>query len=418
MSDELDVVVVGAGSAGLAAAKTALSLGLSVQIVEAKDRIGGRAFTDEIAPGMPWDPGAYWLHHGEDNYFVKYAAEAGFAFDEMPRHSYMWSPTANGGSWASDETLRERDAYYDAAFEAIDQAGLAGRDVPASEVIPSHPRFGPMFESWYAALSGAEPEFCSTLDQSRYRDGVNYRVRPGYGALLAAYGKNLPVSLGYPVERIVWSGRQVRVETVRGALTARAVIVTTSTSVIAKGMLRFDPDLPADIRDAFANVPLGTAEKVAIAFDRDVFGLPDNSHVQVEHASAQAVRFQIKPGGFNIAIGYMAGRFAAELEAQGTEAMADFTERHLVDVFGSDIRRARIATGASHWRSDPYIGGGYSFALPGAAEQRLIFRQPLADRIFFAGEACSTSYFGTVNGAYESGVTAAHAVQRALRAAR
>ena len=410
MKSEVDVVVVGAGSAGLSAAKAILAQGRTVQVLEAKDRIGGRAVTLDIVPGMPWDPGAYWLHHSEDNFFAKYAAESGVQFDEMPRSSRMWS----NGSWADAATLAERDAYFDAAFAAIDKMGMAGVDIPASEVIPPHPRFQAMFCTWYAALSGAEPELCSTLDQSRYRDGVNLRVKPGYGALVAAYGAGLPVSLSTPVERIVWDKSGVRVETSKGAIACRCVIMTASTMVLARGGIRFEPGLPAAYRDALASLPLGTAEKVALAFDRDLFDLADNSHVQFEHQDEETIRFQIKPGGFRIAIGYLAGRFAEQLEKQGTAAMVDFAESYLVKAFGSDIRKARIGADASHWRSDPYIGGGYSYAVPGAAGVRDTLTNPINNRIFFAGEACSIPHFGTVNGANESGFAAAEAALLAL----
>lgn len=402
MTQDVDIVVVGAGSAGLAAAHTALSLGLTVQVLEAKNRIGGRAFTDEIA-GVPWDRGAYWLHDAHNNFYSAYAAETGFVFDRMMRSQYMWS----AGAWADEATLRARDEFYDAAFDAVDRAGEAGLDIAASEVIPRHPRWSAMFEPWYAALSGAEPEFCSTLDQSRYADGENFRVRPGYGALVTAYGKGLPISLATPVERIRWDGADVRVETAKGALRCRAVIVAISTTALARGGIRFDPVLPPAVSAAIESLPLGTAEKVALAFERDIFGLPDNSHVHTEHATPETVRFQIKPGGHAIAVGYFAGRFAEELEAEGDAAMIDFTERKLVDVFGADILRGRTGAAATHWRSDPHIGGGYSYAVPGAAEQRKVFRQAIGERIVFAGEACSLTAFGTVHGAHRAGVRAA-----------
>src|SRR5690606_1727315 len=133
---------------------------------------------------------------------------------------------------------RAREAYFDACFAAIDRAGAAGRDVAASEVIPHDARFRVMFESWYAAVSGAEPERSSTLDDARYVNGGNWRVRPGYGALVAAYGRGLPVRLSTPVRRIRWDGGAVRVETARGRLRCRCVVVTASTTALARGALR------------------------------------------------------------------------------------------------------------------------------------------------------------------------------------
>jgi monoamine oxidase len=414
MNSNVDVVVVGAGSAGISAAKALLAQGRTIQIVEAKDRTGGRATTRDAAPGTPWDPGAYWLHHSEDNFFAKFAAESGVQFEDMPRFSRMWIPNDNGGAWADDATMEAREAYFDAAFAAIDKAGNAGLDIAASEVVPPNPRFHNMFRTWYAALSGAEPEYCSTLDQSRYRDGLNLRIRPGYGALLASYAMGLDVELNCPVKRIRWDGDGVSVETAKGTIAARAVVISVSTSVLARRLIAFEPELPAAYVDAIERLPLGTAEKVALAFDRDVFDLPDNSHVQYEHQGDEGVRFQIKPGGYKIAIGYLAGHFAEQIEKQGTSAMADFAESYLVKIFGADIKHAIVGRDASHWRSDPYIGGGYSYAVPGAAGVRDLLSQPINDRLFFAGEACSIPHFGTVNGANESGFAAANAVLQSL----
>ncbi len=410
MSFDVDVVVVGAGAGGIGAAKTALAHGLTVRVLEAKDRIGGRAFTEEIAPGTFWDHGAYWLHDAPRNFYVRYAEEIQFAFDRSMRSQRMWGK----GGWADADTVRARDEYVDHAFDLVDQAGFFGKDIAASEVIPDHPRFGAMFRSWYAAITGADPEMASTLDQSRYQEDANWRVKPGYGALVARYANGLPVSLATPATCIRWNGSGVEVETPRGTIRAQAVIVTVSTAVMVKGGVRFDPALPPKVAQALADVPLGAAEKVAFGFSRDVFGLPENSHVHFDENTTEAIRFHIKLGGGNSAVGYLAGKFAEALEAEGDAAMIDFAERKLTDVFGRDILKDCVAKKATHWRSDPHILGGYSAAKPGKAEQRWVLKEPVADRIYFAGEACCIPAFGTVHGAHAAGVEAARTVAAAL----
>lgn len=412
---ETDVIVIGAGAAGLAAARTARSLGLTVTVLEAKGRIGGRAHTDTESLGVPWDRGAHWLHDAERNPFTRFADAWGFAYVRTPGRARLWS--GGGVGWAGPAVEAEVQEYYARAFEAVDRAGAAGLDVAASEVVPAHARFRAMFDSWFAALGGTEPERSSTLDHHRYEAGdANWRVEAGYGALLARYGAGVPVELGTPAERVRWGGRGagVAVETPRGTLRARAAIVTVSTNVLAAGGIAFDPPLPEARREALAGVPVGEANKVALAFDGDVFDWPEGGYLRFEHRTPEAIRFEIRPFGRPIAIGYLGGRFAAELEAAGPAAMIAFAEDRLVEVFGAGIRRHRTGAAATTWIGDPHIRGGYSTALPGRAHLRPVLAEPLAGRLFFAGEACSLTAYGTVHGAYESGVAAARAAHAAL----
>jgi monoamine oxidase len=186
-----DLVVVGAGAAGLAAARTALAFGLTVVVLEAKSRIGGRAHTDTTTLGIPWDRGAHWLHDASRNPFAALADAEGFACDRMVLPRRLWS-----GAWATAAVQAEVDDYYARAFRAIEAAGASGLDVAASEVLPRHPRFRAMFDSWSAALNGTDPERVSTLDYARYQgSGGNWRVVDGFGALVTRFGAGLPVEL-------------------------------------------------------------------------------------------------------------------------------------------------------------------------------------------------------------------------------
>ncbi|HET6521993.1 MAG TPA: NAD(P)/FAD-dependent oxidoreductase, partial [Geminicoccaceae bacterium] len=410
---EPDLIVVGAGAAGLAASKTARSLGLTVTVLEAKRRIGGRAHTDAETVGVPWDCGAHWLHDAERNPFTRIADALGFAYHRLPAPVRL-RRAADGGGWADAFLEAEVQDYYARAFAAVERAGESGLDVAAAEVIPPHPRLRAMFDSWFAALGGAEPERTSTLDHARYRnDGANWRVEAGYGALVARWGADVPVELGTAVGRIRWGGREgVVVEAPRGTVRARAAIVTASTNVLAAGRIAFDPPLPAATRDALAAVPVGAANKVALAFDRDVFDWPEGGYLRFEHRTLEAIRFEVRPFGRDLAIGYLGGRFAAELEAAGERAMIAFALERLAEAFGAGIRRRLTGAAATGWCGDPDIGGGYSVALPGRAHLRPVLAEPIGERLFLAGEACSLTAYGTVHGAYESGVAAAQAAAR------
>ena len=410
----LDLVVVGAGAAGLAAARTALASGLTVAVLEAKNRIGGRAHTDTETFGVPWDRGAHWLHDARHNPFTVFADQEGLAYQQTPIPRRLWS-----AGWADAALEAELGDYYERAFAAIDEAGAAGLDVAASEVIPPHPRFRAMFESWSAALSGADPERISTLDYGRYAaDGGNWRVVNGFGALVARFGAGLPVELATPARRIRWDGNAVLVEAARGTLRAQAVIVTLSTNVLASGRLAFVPPLPAWKQEALTAVPVGEANKIALALEGDLPGPPRPYFLHLEHRTHEAMRFEIGALGRDLVIGYLGGRFAAELEAAGPGAMAAFATDKLVQVFGANARKRIGRVAATGWVGDPDILGGYSFALPGKAHLRRLLAEPLAERVFFAGEACSIEAFGTVHGARASGEAAAHAVASRLRARR
>ncbi len=407
---EPDVVVIGAGAAGLAAAKTALSRGLKVVVLESKGRLGGRAWTDRLAK-LSWDRGAHWLHHAEENAFAGYAETAGHHIERQPAESLLWSR----GNWAEEAVRAGREDYFARAFAAIKESGASGKDVAASTVLPEGSRFRAMFDSWCAAISGVEPDRLSTLDDHRYRGGLsNWTIREGFGGLVARYGEGVPVQLETPARRVRWGGRSAVVETPRGDIACRAVIVTVSTNVLAAGALAFDPLLPGETEGAIAGLPLGHAEKVAFAFSRDVFGMPGPAQLHFEHDTLEAIRFQIRSFDRNLAVGYLAGRFAAHLEAEGARAMIAFAKEKLVEVFGSHIQRHLCGVATTHWSSDPHILGGYSSARPGKADSRQALRAPVGDRVFFAGEACSVNAYGTVHGAYETGVEAAERVARRL----
>jgi len=400
------VAIVGAGAAGLAAARTLIDAGISIQLLEAKDRIGGRAYTECKSVGIAWDHGAHWLHDQERNFFVGYASSKNIPIEPVSENRWLWT----GQGWASDLEKRDYDAYCDLVFDRIQLLGLDTADKPVSDAQPPHFRYRTMFDSWYAALSGMEPNQSSAVDDYRYSDDTgNARVRCGYGQLLADYARGIPVSLATPVHAIDWSGEGVALETPEGTVNASAAIVTVSNNALFAETIRFSPALPAHYGDAFENIPLGGAEKVAIAFDKDVLGLSD-AHLFFVHSSPEIARFQIRPFGTNIAIAYMAGRFAREIANEGGDAMSDFALSQLVGVFGNDIRKSVTGIQPTRWCTDPHIGGGYSTARPGYADARFTLSEPIAERLYFAGEAHAIDAYGTVHGAYRSGAETAKRV--------
>jgi monoamine oxidase len=404
---QCDIALIGAGAAGLAAAKTLRARGSNVVLLEAKTRIGGRAYTDTGTLGIPFDHGCQWLHSASRNPFVAIAENHGLAVasDERPRGIWL------SDRWATDAEVEDWWSYANRSFEMMEAAAHAGRDVAVADVLPREARWFPLFDAWLGMVSAVNTENASTSDHANYVDTEeNWLVAGGYGALIARWGAGLPVSLDTAVSRVDWRGKPITLETNRGALEAGSVIVTVSTAVLASERIVFDPPLPDWKRAAIDGLPLGAANKVAFRFDRDVFGAPPGQWAVYSTVGADAFSFQIRAHAAPVAVGYVGGRFCDALEAAGEEEMLAVALEQLKSIYGSAIGDRVVAAAATGWRGDPYIGGAYSAARPGAADRRADLAQPVDGRLFFAGEASSCDFYSTAHGAYLSGVAATEAV--------
>ncbi|WP_127090594.1 flavin monoamine oxidase family protein [Aquabacter cavernae] len=404
MPAEFDVAVIGAGAAGLAAGRTLQAAGARFVVLEAASRTGGRAYTDIETFGRPWDMGCHWLHAARTNPFVPIADALGFTYraTSTPLVRHLWQ----AGSWVDADQIAAAQEAVDDAFEGVRAAGAAGQDIAASAAVPLDGPWGRLARHWLSLMTASPPERISARDFAAYVDtDANWPVLEGYGALVRAHGANVPVTLDCPVSRIDWSGAGVRLETPRGDVRARAVIVTVPVAVIAEGRLAFTPDLPPPMAESFAGLTQGIAEKVAIAFDRDVFGFTERTGVTV--LGEDPVSFQILPGHPPLAVGHMGGDFAAARLADGPGALEDAMLDALKSAFGTSIAAHVTTRQATGWAADPFIGGAYSSALPGRAHLRANLLQMVGERIHFAGEAARVDDFSTCHGAHLSGVAAA-----------
>ncbi|MGH2531229.1 MAG: flavin monoamine oxidase family protein [Thermomicrobiales bacterium] len=403
----VDLVVVGAGAAGLGAARRASELGLDFVVVEAMPRIGGRAHTTTEPFGVPWDHGCHWLHSASINPLRALADDYGFRYlrTPVPWHVHL------GCRWATAEEDVEIDSYLDESFDRIEKAGTAGQDVPFGTVIDRSSRWLAQLEAVVSAEWGVGIDEASTLDAAAYRDtDENWPVQDGYGALLARHADGVPVELSTRVDRIEWGGRRVTVETTRGTLDASAVIVTVSTPALAAGIIAFSPALPIWKQEAFDMVPLGNANKIAFRIEGGLDGIEGHTNVLAQIDETSTISFQLRPFDTDIASGYLSGPICGELEQAGEAVMLDVALTALGSVLGSDVKKRVVASVCTRWGSEPTIQGAYAAARPGFAHRRADLGQPLADRLFFAGEATSPEFFSTCHGAYLTGIAAADAV--------
>lgn len=407
--DDFDVVVVGGGAAGIAAGKRLAAAKLKTVVLEARDRLGGRAWTVPTGLGKAVDLGCEWLHSADINPWSAIAEKQGFALDKTPP-DWASRVAIHHGEASNADWLAARDAF-DQAYE---RAALEPEDRPASTLLPKGGRWNALLGAISTWANGTELEFVSVKDRERYANTqLNWRVLEGYGTLIAAYGAGLPVSFATIVTEIDHRGAALRIATARGTMTAKTAIVTLPTNVIADEGLRFMPAIPKK-REAAAGLPLGIANKLFLALEGSE-PAATYRHLVGSTERVATGNYQIRPHGWPMISCYFGGRLAAELERAGAAAMAAFAIDELAGIYGNAIRRRLRPLASSAWVTDPFARGSYSSALPGHADDRASLTEPVEDRIFFAGEACSYDQFGTAHAAFTSGVAAAENALAALR---
>ncbi|MCP5149654.1 MAG: FAD-dependent oxidoreductase [Chromatiales bacterium] len=410
----LDLVIVGAGAAGIGAARAAREVGLSFELVEASHRVGGRAYTETLGPGWAFDLGCHWLHSASINPLRAQADRLGMRYRENVRRRVLQL----GTRWASPEEIADYEQFWEDAHAAMNAAVREGRDVAVAEVVPRDSRWTDLHDYWTSLLTSADADQVSIADLVCYRDTEeNWPLEAGYGTLVARLAEGLPVRLNSAVERIRWDGGGVRVETVRGDLEARAVLVTVSTGVLAAGDIRFVPSLPDWKQAAVTALALGVHNRIALVLEGNPFGDEHPYSVTWAHVGETPMNFILRPFGHDYVVASTGGRFAAWLERAGVEASVDLARTRLRDLFGADVARRVVGHKVTAWATDPWVRGAYSAAAPGGFGQREVLGRPLDDRLFFAGEAVSPDAFATCHGAFQSGQDAVAQIAAVVRAA-
>ncbi len=411
-SGEVDVAIIGAGAAGIAAARRVAAAGQRFALIEAGERIGGRCFTDLRTFGVPYDPGAHWIHQPDLNPIVKLAAKSGLDIYPAPLDQKIRIGRRNAREGEMEEFL----AALLRSGRAIAEAARGRADVPSAQALPKD------LGDWRPTIEfQLGPYGCSKdlIDVSAMdfakaaeRDSDAF-CRQGYGALLAKVGAGIPVQLSTPVTQIEW-GKGVEVTTPKGRITARAVIVTASTDVLASGRIRFSPDLPKRQLDAAAKLKLGTQERVALELPGNPLGLHQDELVFEKSETSRTAAMLANVSGSTLCYVNFGGHFGRELFAQGEAAMITFALDWLTGLYGTDMKKAVKRTHATQWDREPWVLGAASAAAPGASSARRALMEPLRDRVWFAGEAVHETLWGTVNGAWESGERAAEAALRKM----
>ena len=409
---DTDVVIVGAGPAGLGAAQACARTGKRFVMLEARDRIGGRVFTD-MSLGAPYDAGAFYIHWAERNPWRTIASELGVSVrDESAIPSGAWLNFENGVPVERSSRRRqfaELSRRFDTEQGAVPDVSFAQRVADTPELLPGARGLARM-------AVGDEPERISALDYARLWDGDDLIVPEGYGALAQRFGAAFPVKLSTPVTHIRWDEQGVVVDSAAGRLTARAVVVTVPVGVLAAGAIRFTPELPALTQEGLGGLSMGALTKIGLRFDGSRFGLPVNSNLWDEIPGAGGINFECWAFDRNLIVALFGGDFARDVLAKGEGPAVETMLDRLTAMLGPQVRAAFKGASVNGWATDPFSMGCYSHALPGQAGARAKLAQPGGERIWFAGEATAVGdgEFGaamTAGGAFLAGEAAARAVR-------
>jgi monoamine oxidase len=413
---EADIVVIGAGAAGIAAARRIMAANRRVVVVEATGQIGGRCLTDTATFDVPFDRGARWLHNPDSNPMIRLARNAGLDISGAPFGQKIRVGRRNARAGETEEFL----AALVRANRAIDEASRGKADVACASVLPQD------LGDWSgtaefvlgANATGKDLKEVSAIDKARAQDrNAAIACRQGLGSLIAKLGEQVPLALSTPASRIAWSGRDVTVETPAGKIAARAAIITVSSNVLAAGNIKFTPDIPKRQLDAAAKLGLGSYDRIALELPGNPLGLARDEIVIEQSNSTRTALLFANMAGSSLCSIDVAGSFGRDLSAQGDKAMVAFAVEWLTKLFGSEAAAAVKKSSTTRWNAAPFALGAMSSAAPGGQPSRKILTEPVGC-MFLAGEATHETRWGTVDGAWESGERAAEAALRRIGALR
>jgi monoamine oxidase len=413
---EADIVVIGAGAAGIAAARRIVAANRKVIVLEAASQVGGRCVTDISTFDAPFDRGARWIHNPETNPMIKLGRAAGLEIMPAPTGQKIRIGRRNARASETEEFL----AALVKANRAIDEASRGKVDVSCASVMPKE------LGDWSgtaefvlgANFAGKDLKDISALDKVRAQDRNSaIACRQGLGTLIAKLAEQLPLSLSTPASRIEWGNRDAIVQTPAGKITARAAIITVSSNVLASGNIKFAPDIPKRTLDAAAKLGLGSFDHIALQLPGNPLGLGRDDILIEQSNSTRTALLYANMGSSSLCSIDVGGSFGRDLSAQGEAAMVAFAIEWLTKLFGSDLAKSVKKSSATRWNASPYVQGAMSVAPPGAQPSRKALSEPVGC-MYFAGEATHETLWGTVDGAWESGERAAEAALRRIGALR
>jgi monoamine oxidase len=419
------VVVIGAGVAGLTAARKLSRFGVEVVVLEARDRIGGRVWTDRSL-GPPIDLGAAWIHGSSGSPVAALARALGLPlpktdFGLVALFDAVLARWSEGAPAVLGRLLRDAHAGLGRLAPAPADLSLAEAVACGTDVAGLPPAERRVL-SW--SLAAYEAAFGADADAVSFRraclvddvDGDHLLMAGGYDRLTEYLASGLDIRLRERVTRVELSGRGVRVTTGGGRLCADAAIVTLPPPLLRGGAVIFSPGLPAAKQRALARIGVSVLDKVALVFD-EVFWDPAPHFLGHLSASGNDYPQLLNLHRFNgapVLLAFVAGSRARAMEARPDEEIVEEVCAVLRAMYGAAARRPR-AFRVTRWARDPCAMGSYCHvAVGGSRDDHRALAEPVEGRLFFAGDATASRNAGTVQGAFESGMREARRVAASL----
>jgi monoamine oxidase len=411
------VIVIGAGVAGLTAARALARAGVDTVVVEARDRIGGRVFTDTVA-GIPVDLGGSWVHGaGRRNPVAQALRLIGIPLIEDDARERIFEPELG---FLSSGVLRDLEGHYEkfhrtlpALRRAVGRRATVAQGIDAyldSEGLSSIERDRVRFilRTWAEdSYAGAAEEIgLQTYWNDKAYAGPEAFPAGGYAGFAEALAAGLTVRRGSPVRLVQYGNSGVRITTDAETLTGSHVIVTLPLAVLQSSSVAFDPPLPAAKTRAIDSLRMGNFEKVILRFDDPVPGL-DGITLYRSATGGEYPYFQdlsAVAGAPTLAV-FCAGEFGRQLAGRPASTVVARTmeiARQISNVPLPDPVASRV----TRWQEDPFAGGSYTF-IPysgGRRDQKRLAAPIGGRRVLFAGEATDANYYGSVHAAMNSGM--------------
>ena len=422
-------IVIGAGIAGLAAAKSLSANGYRVIVLEGRMRSGGRIFTSKLWVDQPIDLGASWIHGNKDNPMTSIAtslqiktvetnSDAEIIYDtngkELSSIGYRNIDTLRA-SMENAVTRAQRNLSKDTTLQAAIETGMSWSTRNAADKIALRYLINSEYEQDYGGSYSQMSAFW--FDDDNAFSGSDLLLTNGYSAITDSLASGLDVRFGQTVKQINSQNSGVLIQTQSQTFWADVVVVTLPLGVLQSGAVKFLPPLPAKKANAIAKLGVGSLNKCVLRFD-SVFW--SDEYDWIGYLSAIGGQWSewislSKPTGRPILVGFNAGDFGRQIEGYTDSEVVASAMTTLRKIFGSTIPLP-LSFQVSRWGDDPFSYGAFSYVKLGAtSSMRSTLAAPVGKKVFFAGEATHRRYPGTVHGAYLSGLQAAKDVMAVRR---
>ena len=407
------MTIIGAGIAGISAARKLQRTQLRTVILEASHRRGGRAYSEELSPGNWFDLGCSYIHDGTRNPFVEIAKSLDIPINFLSGNLFTPSKTthvSNNKKIALDK-MRPFYQNYDKLLSTIKSAKY---DRAMSEFIELENHYTPLLWHIESSLNAADPDQISVLDYAKsLNSGPDYPVPNGFGNLVKSWSDEVPVKLNTVVKTIEWDDPISKIVTSKGVVYSRSIILTVSTNLLAEENISFSPALPKKKKEAINNLPMGTLNKIGLAFRNGFFSEADRGWYlcwppKKDLTEKDVGSLEISTSGNNSAVVFAGGRLGKWLEERGPKTMREYAYSIVEEALGSKSIQSIENTITTAWASEPFSKGSYSYSKPSMVRNRKELATPLEGKLFFAGEATEEIHYGTAHGAYFSGLRVAN----------